>query len=94
MTININNQVGPVLYKNELALLLVEVIKETNNNVSVVDRGSYIRILADSPCRLIKKNVEKKIQREFYIPRDLETIMSSFEGHIVMSDNEIIWSAL
>jgi toluene monooxygenase system protein D len=84
-------RVGPVLESGEVALAIVDVIRQENEDVTVEDRGAYLRVSAPWRCRLSRTAVEKKLGRAFRLPGDLEQVMPSFKGRLSMSSDAVVW---
>lgn len=86
--------VGPVLQAGaEMTEAIVAVLLESNAGAKVIDRGSYLRVMAPGECRLKAKAVERLTGRVFHLPGDLEALMPSFKGKLVIMDDEAVWSA-
>ncbi|MBI2376491.1 MAG: MmoB/DmpM family protein [Deltaproteobacteria bacterium] len=85
--------VGPVLLCGSISDAIVEAIRIENPNVIVIDRGAYVRVAVAGRCRVSRAMIESRLGREFRIPRDLEAVMTSFEGRLSMSGDEAVWSA-
>jgi toluene monooxygenase system protein D len=84
--------VGPVLEAGEVADAIVRAIRETNPEVDVQDRGSYLRVLVPGRCVLERARVERILGRSFALPAELELTMVAFTGSITFSANRVIWS--
>ncbi len=61
-------------------------------DVVVLDRGSYLRVLVPGRCRMTREAVERALGRPFRLPGDLERVMPSFKGRLVVGDDEVVWS--
>jgi hypothetical protein len=86
--------VGPVLQKDGVTAGVVAAIQELNAGAVVVDRGSYVRVLAHRRCSVTREAIERRVGRPFAFPSDLELIMSSFKGNLAISDEEATWEIL
>lgn len=86
-------RVGPVLQAGAMAEAIVAAIRELNPEVEVVDRGSYVRVLVPGRCRVTRALVERHAATGFRLPRDLEQVMSSFQGRFFVSPEEARWEA-
>jgi hypothetical protein len=84
-------RVGPVLEHGETARAIIAAIRETNQNVEVQDRGSYLRVLVPGCCRMPREAVERSLGRPFVMPGDLEAVMPSFRGNLRMDDETAVW---
>jgi len=84
--------VGPVLEVGEVADAIIEAIRERNRKVVVEDRASYLRVLVPSPCILDRTAVERRIGRDFQMPRDLEQVMPSFKGQLTITGDQAVWA--
>lgn len=78
-----NNKVGPVMRAGELALAVVEAVKEDNpgKEINVVDKKAYLRIETDDEMILRRETIEEALGRPFKL-NDLEVDLSSFAGRI------------
>jgi toluene monooxygenase system ferredoxin subunit len=85
--------VGPVLRAGRTADALVAAIHEQNDDVSVLDRGSYVRVTAPGSCRVTRDAVERHLGAPFHLPGDLEIVMPSFEGRLALDDDSATWSS-
>ena len=59
------NLVGPVLRVGDLADAVARAIEEDNpgKQVTVVDRGDYVRIHTEQKCRLTRQTLERLLGR-------------------------------
>lgn len=89
---DLENAVGPVLRASSTTQAVVAAIKELNSGVVIMDRGSYLRVLVPDNCRLSQASVEKHLGTVFTIPGDLELILTSFKGNMVIAEGEVSWS--
>jgi hypothetical protein len=80
-----------VLQRSDLGQAVIEALKKRNPQVEIIDRGSYLRVLAPSPCVLSRADVEERTASSFELPGDLESIMSSFKGELSLSASEASW---
>jgi hypothetical protein len=80
-----------VLQRSQLSQAVIEALKMRNPEIEIIDRGSYMRVLAPSPCVLNRADVEEFAASQFELPGDLESIMSSFKGELSLSANEASW---
>jgi MmoB/DmpM family protein len=86
------DEVGPVLEAGETAQAIIGAIRKLNANVTIVDRGSYLRVLVPGRCVVARKVVEQALGKSFLLPGDLELVMPSFKGTLTMTDDEAIWA--
>lgn len=86
-------RVGPVLVACALTQVLVEVLRASNAQVEVVDRGSYLRISAPGALVLRRAAVEIALGHSFRLPADLEFVMPSFAGRLTLSEEQAEWHA-
>lgn len=84
-------KVGPVLDKGLPSLAVIAAIRSLNDNVEVIDKGSYLRVLVANRCHLTRAAVEAQLGCEFSFPGDLETIMPSFKGRFSVSSSDADW---
>lgn len=85
--------VGPVLIRGPVAEALIQAIQATNAEVQVVDRGAYLRVLVPGCCRLSRAAAEAQLGRPFELPADLEEVMPSFKGRLVITEHEALWQS-
>lgn len=83
--------VGPVLQVGQAASAVVQAIVERNPRARVLDRGSYLRVAAPGCCVVTRDAIEQHLGRAFRLPGDLETIMPSYAGRFVVSEDEARW---
>jgi toluene monooxygenase system protein D len=86
------NLVGPVLRMVDEVDAVVRAIVEDNpdREIELIDRGAYIRVQAEGCLRVSRESIERQIGRPYQM-RELEQILASFAGRIVMSSEEVIW---
>ena len=85
-------RVGPVLEANDVGRAVIAAIREQHGDVEVLDRGSYLRVLAAGRCAVTRKDVERLLGRPFRLPADLEMIMASFQGTFSVTEDEAAWA--
>ena len=83
--------VGPVLVADEASRAVIAAIRELDPTVCVDDRGAYLRVSARGGCRLRREIVERILGRPFRMPGDLEALMPSFTGELVVNGDEARW---
>lgn len=83
--------VGPVLQAGAVSDAIVAAIKDLNQDVLVIDRGGYLRVLVPNRCVVTKKAIERRLGRSFRFPGELETVMSSFKGAISLTESDAAW---
>lgn len=86
--------VGPTVQSSAMGQAVVTAISEQNSDVRVLDRGSYLRVEAPSPCRLSRPFLERHWDRAIEFPGDIELILSSFKGRMTLNADQITWNAL
>lgn len=84
--------VGPVFDAGKTAEALIVAIREVNANVTVVDRGSYVRVLVPGCCVLTRAAAERALGAPFRFPADLEIVMPSFRGALTIRPEEAVWA--
>lgn len=84
--------VGPVLTAGPQAGAVVAAIRELNDRVTVIDRGAYLRIEAPLSCVVTRAAIERHLGRCFELPGDLEAIMPSFAGRLVVTSDQAEWT--
>jgi len=85
------DRVGPVLQSGAVATAIIAAIKDLNQDVMVVDRGAYVRILVPRCCVVTRSAIEKHLGRSFRFPGELETVMSAFKGSLELNQNDAAW---
>jgi toluene monooxygenase system protein D len=90
-TAEIYDRVGPVLQSGTVADAIVAAIKELNQDVLVVDRGAYLRVLVPQRCIVTRAAIEKHLGRSFRFPGELETVMSAFKGSLQLNQEDAAW---
>jgi hypothetical protein len=90
-TTEIYDRVGPVLQSGTVANAIVAAIKDLNQDVLVVDRGAYVRVLVSQRCVVTRAAIEKHLGRPFRFPGELETVMSAFKGSLEMNQDGAAW---
>lgn len=91
MTVDARDRVGPVLQAGTVADAIIEAIKDLNEDVQILDRGAYLRVLVPRRCVVTGAAIEKHLGRPFRHPGELEVIMSSFKGTMHMTQDETVW---
>ena len=87
-----DNTVGPVLEPGDIASAIVAAIQSANANVTVVDRGAYVRVLVPDRCVARRAAIEAALGRPFQLPGDLERVMPSFKGRLTIDGDEVVWA--
>jgi toluene monooxygenase system protein D len=85
------DRVGPVLQSGPVANAIVAAIKDLNQDVLVVDRGAYVRVLVPRNCVVTRSAIEQHLGRSFRFPGELEIVMSAFKGSLQLSQNDATW---
>ena len=85
------DRVGPVLQSGTVANAIIAAIKDMNQDVMVVDRGAYVRVLVPLCCVVTRSAIEKYLGRSFRFPGELETVMSAFKGSLELNQNDAAW---
>lgn len=87
----IYDRVGPVLQAGPVANAIIAAIKDLNQDVMVVDRGAYVRVLVPRCCVVTRSAIEKHLGRAFRFPGELETVMSAFKGSLELNQDDAAW---
>jgi toluene monooxygenase system protein D len=87
----IYDHVGPILQSGPVANAIVAAIKDLNQDVMVVDRGAYVRVLVPRCCVVTRSAIEKYLGRSFRFPGELETVMSAFKGSLQLNQDDAAW---
>ena len=84
------NLVGPVIQAGEIADAVAAAVREDNpgKEVTVNDRGSYVRIEVDTECVIRRETLEAELGRPFRMA-ELELNMPSFVGQIETASDHI-----
>ena len=84
--------VGPVIRAGDLAEAVIDAVAEDNphSEVTILDRGDYVRIHTERECRLTKSSLEKHLGRDFDLAL-LEAEMPSFKGRMRSKWDEMVW---
>src|SRR5580692_1883275 len=85
------DRVGPVLQSGTVANAIVAAIKDLNQDVLVVDRGAYLRVLVPRRCIVTRSAIEKHLGRPFRFPGELEVVMSAFKGSLQLNQDDATW---
>ena len=86
------DSVGPVLEAGEVAAAIIVAIREANEEVTVQDRGAYVRVLVPGRCIVRRDAIERALGRTFVFPGDLERAMPSFKGMLRIDTDEVEWA--
>jgi MmoB/DmpM family len=87
----IYDRVGPVLQAGTVTNAIVAAIKDLNQDVLVVDRGAYVRVLVPQCCVVTRSAIEKHLGRPFRFPGELETVMLAFKGSLHLNQDSAAW---
>jgi hypothetical protein len=85
------DRVGPVLQSGTVANAIIAAIKDLNQDVMVLDRGAYVRVLVPRCCVVTRSAIETHLGRSFRFPGELETVMSAFKGSLQLNQNDAAW---
>jgi toluene monooxygenase system protein D len=88
---NAYDHVGPVLQIGALSDAIVAAIRDLNQDVTVLDRGAYLRVLVPRRCVVTRDAIEKHLGRPVRFPGELETVMSAFKGSIQLTQEDATW---
>jgi hypothetical protein len=83
--------VGPVLHNSGDAGAVIAAIRALNQEVRLLDRGAYVRVLVPNRCTVTRAAIEAETGRPFRLPRDLEAIMPSFKGRFRVDAEQACW---
>lgn len=87
----IYDRIGPVLQSGTVADAIIAAIKDLNQDVMIVDRGAYVRVLVPRCCIVTRSAIEKHLGRSFRFPGELETVMSAFKGVLQLNQDDAAW---
>jgi toluene monooxygenase system protein D len=85
------DRVGPVLQSGPVANAIISAIKDLNQDVLIVDRGAYVRVLVPQRCIVTRSAIERHLGRSFRFPGELETVMSAFKGSLQLNQYDAAW---
>jgi toluene monooxygenase system protein D len=85
------DHVGPVLQSGPVANAIIAAIKDLNQDVIVLDRGAYMRVLVPRCCVVTRSAIEKHLGRSFRFPGELEIVMSAFKGTLQLNQDDATW---
>ena len=88
---DIYDRVGPVLQSGTITNAIIAAIKDLNQDVMIVDRGAYVRVLVPRCCIVTRSAIEKHLGRSFRFPGELETVMSAFKGSLQLNQDDASW---
>ena len=91
---DIYDRVGPVLQSGSVANAIIAAIRDLNEDVMVLDRGAYVRVLVPHRCVVTRSAIEKHLGRSFRFPGELETVMSAFKGSLQLNQDDAAWRFL
>jgi hypothetical protein len=83
--------VGPVLEAGPTAWAVIAVIRRHHPELSLLDRGAYLRVSVPRRCVLDLAELERELGHQFCVPGDLERIMPAFQGRLVFSPGQVVW---
>jgi hypothetical protein len=83
--------VGPVLQAGTVANAIIAAIRDLNEDVMIVDRGAYVRVLVPRRCVVTRTAIERHLGRSFRFPGELETVMSAFKGLLQLNQDAATW---
>ncbi len=84
-------RVGPVLQAGSIGGAIVAAIRDLNEDVLVLDRGAYLRVLVLRRCSVSRVAIERRLGRPFRFPGELEMVMSAFKGALHITQDEASW---
>lgn len=87
--------VGPVIrgVDGEMINAVIEAAEIDNpgREITVEDRGGYVRVHAEGRFRLTRRTMEELLGRPFPLA-ELEPSLSAFAGRLQQNDDELVWS--
>lgn len=86
-----HDRVGPVLQSGPVANAIIAAIQELNQDVMLLDRGAYVRVLVPRCCVVTRSAIEKHLGRSFRFPGELETVMAAFKGSLQLNQDDAAW---
>ena len=85
--------VGPVIESGSIGAAVIAAIRKLNDNVTLEDRGSYVRVLVPRRCVVTREAIESATGQPFSLPGDLEMVMPSFKGRFIVNEEQATWTA-
>jgi hypothetical protein len=85
--------VGPILEAGPIASAIIAALRRRHPDLAAIDHGSYVRVLVPGRCQLSRAAVEEELGAPFVLPRDLEQVMTSFQGRFSVDEDEASWTA-
>jgi hypothetical protein len=85
-------RVGPVLTTTPAARAVAAAIRHTQPEAVVEDHRGYLRVLAPRPCTVTRDAIERELGETFELPGDLERIMPSFRGRLLLTHDRATWT--
>ncbi|MFI5298127.1 MAG: MmoB/DmpM family protein [Polyangiales bacterium] len=83
--------VGPVLEPGTIARALIAAMRVSTPDLTVIELGGYLRVLANRRVTLARTDVERVLGTPFRLPTDLEQVMPAFRGRLVVDDDSVTW---
>lgn len=71
---------------------VVAAIRKLNGDVTVEDRGAYLRVLVPRTCLVTRQAIELELGQPFRLPQDLEALMPAFKGLVRIEADSVEWS--
>jgi hypothetical protein len=86
-------RVGPILRGTVDGWAIAAAIVNTNADCTIDDRGGYLRVSAPGVCRLSRSAAEEALGRPFSLSMELEPLMPSFVGQLLLAEAAASWVA-
>lgn len=86
------SRVGPVLRAGPVADAIARAIVATNDDVSILDAGAYLRVEAPGRCQVSRQALEDELGRPVYLPTDLTKHLVSSLGQVDVSAECVRWT--
>lgn len=86
-------EVGPVLVTTPLGEAMLAAIGRENAAWRVLRRGGLVRVLVKGRCSLRRELVEEEWGQRVTFPGDLERVMPSFKGHLLIDADQAVWES-
>ena len=80
-----------MLQTGEVADAIIAAIEASNQDVVLLPRGSYTRVLVPRLCTVSREGVEEHLGRRIQFRRELEKVMPSFKGSLLITDERAEW---
>ncbi len=82
---------GPVIRTSTMGLHVLQALTLDNETLNTTEHGAYTRVGVDGVCILRSQTLEQVVGRPVILKRELEFVMSSFQGKIRFFADRVEW---